>query len=92
MALTSLNISLPKGLKTYIEEQVKAGDWSTPTEYVRDLIRKDKERHMAAQMEKNSAGKPAKRRRRLGERMRSGLQVYEEMLARNQAEKEKIRE
>jgi antitoxin ParD1/3/4 len=44
MAMTSLNISLPEALKQYVEGQVASGDWGTPSEYVRELIRQDKER------------------------------------------------
>jgi antitoxin ParD1/3/4 len=46
MAMTSLNISLPKVLKNYVEGQVASGDWGTPSEYVRELIRRDKERRL----------------------------------------------
>jgi len=46
MPMTSLNISLPEALKEYIEGQVASGDWGTPSEYVRELIRQDKERRM----------------------------------------------
>lgn len=46
--MTSLNISLPEALKTYVEGQVASGDWSTPSEYVRELIRQDKERRLAS--------------------------------------------
>jgi len=46
MAMTSLNISLPEALKEYVEGQVASGDWGTPSEYVRDLIRQDKERRL----------------------------------------------
>src|ERR1039457_1132153 len=46
MAMTSLNISLPEALKDYIEGQVNSGDWSTPSEYIRELIRQDKERRL----------------------------------------------
>jgi antitoxin ParD1/3/4 len=42
-----LNISLPQVLKAYVEGQVASGDWGTPSEYIRDLIRQDKERRMA---------------------------------------------
>jgi antitoxin ParD1/3/4 len=45
--MTSLNISLPKVLKAYVEGQVASGDWGTPSEYIRELIRQDKERRMA---------------------------------------------
>ena len=46
MAMTSLNISLPEALKEYVEGQVASGDWGTPSEYVRELIRQDKERRL----------------------------------------------
>jgi antitoxin ParD1/3/4 len=42
--MTSLNISLPEALKEYVEGRVSSGDWGTPSEYVRELIRQDKER------------------------------------------------
>ena len=45
--MTSLNISLPEVLKAYVEGQVASGDWGTPSEYIRELIRQDKERRMA---------------------------------------------
>ena len=44
--MTSLNISLPEPLKEYVEGQVASGDWGTPSEYVRELIRQDKERRL----------------------------------------------
>src|SRR5437016_14308917 len=47
MVMTSLNISLPENLKAYVEGQVASGDWGTPSEYIRELIRQDKERRMA---------------------------------------------
>ncbi len=46
MPMTSLNISLPEALKEYVEGQVSSGDWGTPSEYVRELIRQDKERRL----------------------------------------------
>jgi len=46
MAMTSLNISLPAALKEYVEGQVASGYWGTPSEYVRELIRQDKERRL----------------------------------------------
>jgi len=44
--MTSLNISLPEALKEYVEGQVSSGDWGTPSEYIRELIRHDKERRL----------------------------------------------
>jgi antitoxin ParD1/3/4 len=46
MPITSLNISLPEVLKSYVEGQVASGDWGTPSECVRELIRQDKERRL----------------------------------------------
>jgi antitoxin ParD1/3/4 len=46
LAMTSLNISLPAALKSYVEGQVASGDWGPPSEYVRELIRQDKERRL----------------------------------------------
>ncbi len=43
MAMTSLNISLPDPLKAYVEERVASGDFGTPSEFIRALIRQDKE-------------------------------------------------
>jgi antitoxin ParD1/3/4 len=41
--MTSMNISLPEELKQYAEAQTKHG-YSTPSEYVRELIREDQKR------------------------------------------------
>jgi len=43
MSMTSLNISLPNPLKAYVEDQVASGDYGTPSEFIRNLIRQDKE-------------------------------------------------
>ena len=39
--MTSMNISLPEDLKKYVEVQTSIG-YSTPSEYVRELIRGDR--------------------------------------------------
>ena len=41
--MTSMNVSLPEELKEYVEAQTKSG-YSTPSEYVRELIRDDQKR------------------------------------------------
>lgn len=43
MSMTSMNISLPEQLKEYVEERTRSG-YSTPSEYVRELIREDQKR------------------------------------------------
>jgi antitoxin ParD1/3/4 len=50
MRLTSMNISLPEELKTYVEEQAKGG-FSTPSEFVRELIRQDQKRRARERLE-----------------------------------------
>jgi len=49
MAMTSMNVSLPEALKRFVEQQTEFGDYSTPSEYVRELIREDRQRHGRAQ-------------------------------------------
>jgi len=38
-----MNVSLPEDLKEYVEAQSESG-YSTPSEYVRELIREDRKR------------------------------------------------
>lgn len=46
-----MSISLPDELKQFAEKKGKGGEYSTPSDYVRSLIRADKERAWA-QLEK----------------------------------------
>ncbi|SNS31047.1 antitoxin ParD1/3/4 [Granulicella rosea] len=48
MAMTSFNISLSDTMKEYVESRVSQGDYGTPSDFVRSLIRRDKERRIAA--------------------------------------------
>jgi antitoxin ParD1/3/4 len=47
MSMASLNVSLPDPLKAYVEYRVASGDFGTPSEFVRSLIRQDKEQRRA---------------------------------------------
>jgi len=49
--MTTLNISLPESLKSFVEEQVAGGGYSTASEYVRSLIREAQERRTKAELE-----------------------------------------
>lgn len=40
----TMNISLPDPLRDFVEEQVAQGGYGTSSEYVRELIRRDKDR------------------------------------------------
>ena len=42
--MTTMNISLPKTLKTFVDEQVAQCSFGTSSEYVRELIRKEQDR------------------------------------------------
>jgi antitoxin ParD1/3/4 len=39
-----MNVSLPEALKSFVDEQVSERGYSTSSEYVRELIRKDQDR------------------------------------------------
>ncbi len=39
-----MNISLTEDLKTFVDERVRARGYSSYSEYVRDLVRRDEER------------------------------------------------
>jgi antitoxin ParD1/3/4 len=43
-AMATMNISLPDKMKKWIEKQVKSGDFSNSSDYVRDVLRQAKER------------------------------------------------
>jgi antitoxin ParD1/3/4 len=49
--METMNISLPDPLKAYIEELVGRGDYSSASEYVRELIREDRKRRERARLE-----------------------------------------
>ena len=42
--MSTMNISLPDALKFFVDDQVNARGYSTSSEYVRELIRKDQDR------------------------------------------------
>jgi antitoxin ParD1/3/4 len=42
--MSTMNISLPDALKTFVDEQVNQRGYGTSSEYVRELIRKDQDR------------------------------------------------
>ncbi|HKX46751.1 MAG TPA: type II toxin-antitoxin system ParD family antitoxin [Planctomycetota bacterium] len=44
---TSMNVSLPKSLRSFVEERVSSSSYTSASEYVRELIRKDRERRAA---------------------------------------------
>ena len=41
--MTTMNISLTEGLKAFVDERVRDGDYVSSSEYIRELIRKDQD-------------------------------------------------
>ena len=60
MGLTSLNISLPQSLRDYVEDQVRDSGYSTPSEYVRSLLREDQKRRSQATLVRPGHAKEVK--------------------------------
>ena len=48
--MTTMNISLPDGLKEFVDTQVGSRGFGTSSEYVRDLIRKDQDRQQLREL------------------------------------------
>jgi antitoxin ParD1/3/4 len=46
-AMGTMNISLPDPMKSWVEDQAKSGRYANSSDYVRDLIRRDRMRHEA---------------------------------------------
>ncbi|WP_342770992.1 type II toxin-antitoxin system ParD family antitoxin [Parasedimentitalea maritima] len=42
--MATMNVSLPDGMKAWVEAQSETGRYSNASDYVRDLIRRDQER------------------------------------------------
>jgi antitoxin ParD1/3/4 len=42
--MSTMNISLPEALKSFVDSQVSEGDYGSSSEYVRELLRKEKDR------------------------------------------------
>jgi antitoxin ParD1/3/4 len=42
--MTTMNISLPKTLKDFVDDQVSQRGYGTSSEYLRELIRRDQDR------------------------------------------------
>lgn len=45
--MATMNVSLPGAMKAWVESQAEGGQYGNASDYIRDLIRKDKERREA---------------------------------------------
>jgi antitoxin ParD1/3/4 len=52
LAMQTMNISLHDPMKQYVEEQVTAGDYSSASEYMRELVRADQKRNARELLER----------------------------------------
>ncbi len=58
--MSTMNISLPETLKSFVDEQVSQRGYGTSSEYVRELIRKDHDRlHLRDLLLKGAGSKAA---------------------------------
>jgi antitoxin ParD1/3/4 len=58
--MSTMNISLPEALKSFVDEQVNARGFGTRSEYVCELIHKDQERlHLRGLLLCGASSKPA---------------------------------
>jgi len=46
-----MNVSLPKELKHWVDAQVEAGGYGTASEYIRDMLRRSRERQLRRQID-----------------------------------------
>jgi antitoxin ParD1/3/4 len=43
--MATMNVSLPNPMRKWIEDRIKSGEYANASDYVRDLVRHDRERH-----------------------------------------------
>ncbi|WP_420383367.1 type II toxin-antitoxin system ParD family antitoxin [Novosphingobium sp.] len=57
--MTTMNISLPEALKSFVDQQVAQHGYGTSSEYMRELIRKDQDRQHLRNLLLDGASSPA---------------------------------
>jgi antitoxin ParD1/3/4 len=57
--MSTMNISLPEQLKSFVDEQVSKRGYGTSSEYVRELIRADQDRQRLRKLLLDGAASPA---------------------------------
>jgi antitoxin ParD1/3/4 len=57
--MTTMNISLPEGLKSFVDAQVADRGYGSASEYLRDLIRRERDRqHLRERLLEGAASGP----------------------------------
>ncbi len=54
-----MNISLPETLKSFVDEKVSGGSYSSSSEYIRDLIRREQDRERLRELLLEGFNSPA---------------------------------
>jgi antitoxin ParD1/3/4 len=49
--MPTMNVSLPENLKDFVESQVRSGDYSSVSEFMRKLVRREQKEHEREQLE-----------------------------------------
>jgi len=57
--MSTMNISLPEALKSFVDEQVARRSHGSSSEYIRELIRKDRDRQRLRGLLLDGAASPA---------------------------------
>jgi antitoxin ParD1/3/4 len=57
--MSTMNISLPETLKSFVDERVAGGGYGTSSEYVRELIRNDQDRQRLRRLLLEGAATPS---------------------------------
>lgn len=58
LLMSTMNISLPEELRAFVNSQVSEGDYTSSSEYVRELLRKEKDRVRLREMLLEGAASP----------------------------------
>lgn len=56
--MSTMNISLPETLKSFVDSQVSEGDYTSSSEYVREVLRKEQHRVRLREMLLEGAASP----------------------------------
>ena len=56
--MSTMNISLPETLKSFVDSQVSGGSYGSSSEYMRDLLRKEQDRVRLREMLLAGAASP----------------------------------
>lgn len=76
--MPTMNVSLPENLKDFVEAQVRSGDYSSVSEFMRELVRREQKVREREQLERKilegvSSGEPVEATPEMWKQLRSRL-------------------